>query len=90
MGLQTVTWIAAGELLHRDSLGSEQLIRPGSSATSAPGAVSTASMWQAPPAPCCWAGCEPLVLRYHSPQPGGLTVPVTARGSTADLVWPAS
>jgi redox-sensitive bicupin YhaK (pirin superfamily) len=29
MGLQTVTWIVAGELLHRDSLGSEQLIRPG-------------------------------------------------------------
>jgi redox-sensitive bicupin YhaK (pirin superfamily) len=29
MGLQTVTWSLAGELLHRDSLGSEQLIRPG-------------------------------------------------------------
>lgn len=29
MGLQTVTWLVAGELLHRDSLGSEQLIRPG-------------------------------------------------------------
>jgi quercetin 2,3-dioxygenase len=29
MGLQTVTWLTAGELLHRDSLGSEQLIRPG-------------------------------------------------------------
>ena len=29
MGLQTVTWLLAGELLHRDSLGSEQLIRPG-------------------------------------------------------------
>lgn len=28
MGLQTVTWLVAGELLHRDSLGSEQLIRP--------------------------------------------------------------
>jgi redox-sensitive bicupin YhaK (pirin superfamily) len=28
-GLQTVTWLVAGELLHRDSLGSEQLIRPG-------------------------------------------------------------
>jgi hypothetical protein len=28
-GLQTVTWLAAGELLHRDSLGSEQPIRPG-------------------------------------------------------------
>jgi redox-sensitive bicupin YhaK (pirin superfamily) len=28
-GLQTVTWLLAGEVLHRDSLGSEQLIRPG-------------------------------------------------------------
>ena len=28
-GLQTVTWLLAGELLHRDSLGSEQIIRPG-------------------------------------------------------------
>ena len=29
MGLQTVTWLLAGEALHRDSLGSEQVIRPG-------------------------------------------------------------
>jgi len=29
MGLQTVTWLLEGELLHRDSLGSEQMIRPG-------------------------------------------------------------
>ena len=29
MGLQTVTWLLEGEVLHRDSLGSEQLIRPG-------------------------------------------------------------
>jgi redox-sensitive bicupin YhaK (pirin superfamily) len=29
IGLQTVTWMLAGELLHRDSLGSEQVIRPG-------------------------------------------------------------
>jgi hypothetical protein len=29
MGLQTVTWLIEGEALHRDSLGSEQLIRPG-------------------------------------------------------------
>lgn len=28
-GLQTVTWLLEGEVLHRDSLGSEQLIRPG-------------------------------------------------------------
>jgi redox-sensitive bicupin YhaK (pirin superfamily) len=29
IGLQTVTWVLAGEMVHRDSLGSEQLIRPG-------------------------------------------------------------
>jgi hypothetical protein len=29
MGLQTVTWLVAGELVHLDSLGSEQPIRPG-------------------------------------------------------------
>jgi redox-sensitive bicupin YhaK (pirin superfamily) len=29
IGLQTVTWMIAGELLHRDSLGTEQTIRPG-------------------------------------------------------------
>ncbi|MCY1139718.1 pirin family protein [Actinoplanes sp. Pm04-4] len=28
-GLQTVTWLVAGEVLHRDSLGNRQLIRPG-------------------------------------------------------------
>ena len=28
-GLATVTWVVEGEVLHRDSLGSEQLIRPG-------------------------------------------------------------
>lgn len=29
IGLQTVTWLRSGSLLHRDSLGSEQAIRPG-------------------------------------------------------------
>jgi quercetin 2,3-dioxygenase len=29
LGLQTVTWLLAGEAVHRDSLGSEQVIRPG-------------------------------------------------------------
>ncbi|MCB0976151.1 MAG: pirin family protein [Acidimicrobiales bacterium] len=29
IGLQTVTWLIDGEVLHRDSLGSEQIIRPG-------------------------------------------------------------
>jgi redox-sensitive bicupin YhaK (pirin superfamily) len=29
IGLQTVTWLLAGNVLHRDSLGSEQMITPG-------------------------------------------------------------
>jgi redox-sensitive bicupin YhaK (pirin superfamily) len=29
IGLQTVTWLLAGELRHRDSLGTEQVVRPG-------------------------------------------------------------
>jgi redox-sensitive bicupin YhaK (pirin superfamily) len=29
IGLQTVTWLLDGEALHRDSLGTEQVIRPG-------------------------------------------------------------
>jgi redox-sensitive bicupin YhaK (pirin superfamily) len=29
IGLQTVTWLVAGEVLHRDSLGTEQVIRAG-------------------------------------------------------------
>jgi redox-sensitive bicupin YhaK (pirin superfamily) len=29
MGLQTVTWLVAGEVLHRDTLGSEQVVRAG-------------------------------------------------------------
>jgi redox-sensitive bicupin YhaK (pirin superfamily) len=29
IGLQTVTWLTQGEVLHRDSLGSEQLLRAG-------------------------------------------------------------
>jgi redox-sensitive bicupin YhaK (pirin superfamily) len=29
IGLQTVTWLLEGEILHKDSLGNEQLIRPG-------------------------------------------------------------
>jgi len=29
LGLQTVSWLLAGDIRHRDSLGNEQLIRPG-------------------------------------------------------------
>src|SRR3954471_4162658 len=29
IGLHTVTWLLAGEMLHHDSIGSEQMVRPG-------------------------------------------------------------
>jgi redox-sensitive bicupin YhaK (pirin superfamily) len=29
MGLQTVTWLVDGELVHYDSLGNESLLKPG-------------------------------------------------------------
>ena len=42
-GLQTVTWLRDGEALHKDSLGSEQVIRPGElNLMTAGGAVSHA------------------------------------------------
>src|SRR3954452_14512550 len=43
MGLQTVTWLLAGEALHHDSLGSEQVIAPGQlNLMTAGGGVATA------------------------------------------------
>ena len=43
IGLQTVTWLTAGQALHRDSLGSEQVIKPGQlNLMTAGGAVSHA------------------------------------------------
>ena len=43
IGLQTVTWLTDGQALHRDSLGSEQVIRPGQlNLMTAGGAVSHA------------------------------------------------
>ena len=53
IGLQTVTWLLAGEVLHRDSLGSEQPIRPGQLNLMTAGhgvshAEETAGVWEGP------------------------------------------
>ena len=64
IGLQTVTWLIAGNVLHRDSLGSEQMIRPGqlnlmtagrgiahaeeSPADHDPGCTGSSSGWRCP------------------------------------------
>lgn len=63
IGLQTVTWLVEGAVLHRDSLGSEQLIRPGQlnlmtagrgivhaeEASRAPGTLHGVQLWIAQP-----------------------------------------
>ena len=63
-GLATVTWVVEGQVLHRDSLGSEQLVRPGQlnlmsagrgvahaeeSPSGAPGSLHGAQLWVAQP-----------------------------------------
>jgi redox-sensitive bicupin YhaK (pirin superfamily) len=72
IGLQTVTWLVEGEVLHTDSLGSEQLIRPGQvnlmtagrgvahaeeTPASYRGALHGIQLWIA----------QPDVTRYHEP-----------------------
>ncbi|MCC5811866.1 MAG: pirin family protein [Ectothiorhodospiraceae bacterium] len=64
IGLQTFTWMLDGEVLHRDSLGYEQIIRPGQvnlmtagrgivhseeSVSDAPGRLHAAQLWIALP-----------------------------------------
>ncbi len=64
IGLQTFTWMIAGEVLHRDSLGCEQLVRPGQvnlmtagrgiahseeSSTTRPSSLHAAQLWIALP-----------------------------------------
>ncbi len=64
IGLQTFTWMIEGEILHRDSLGFEQIVRPGQvnlmtagrgivhaedAATDAPGRLHAAQLWIALP-----------------------------------------
>lgn len=47
IGLQTVTWLHDGELRHRDSLGSDQVIRPGQlNLMTAGNGVAHAEEWQ--------------------------------------------
>lgn len=48
IGLQTVTWLVDGELRHRDSLGSDQVIRPGQlNLMTAGSGVAHAEEWHA-------------------------------------------
>lgn len=102
IGLQTVTWMIAGELVHRDSLGTEQTIRPGQlnlmtagagivhaeEHTSA-GRVELAQLWIAQPSGTRNGSSE---FEHHGELPevdlGGGTATVLV-GSLANAVSPA-
>jgi quercetin 2,3-dioxygenase len=80
IGLHTVTWLLDGELLHRDSLGTEQLIRPGQlnlmtaghgiahaeEGTGRPGRLHGMQLWVAQPAA---TRDGPSAFEHHSELP---------------------
>ncbi|HET7524790.1 MAG TPA: pirin family protein [Burkholderiaceae bacterium] len=93
IGLQTFTWMIEGQALHRDSLGNEQVIRPGEvnlmtagrgiahseESLGGAGAVHAAQLWIALPE--AQRQCEPAFV--HHPelplvQAGGFRVTVLA------------
>ncbi len=103
-GLQTVSWLIAGEILHRDSVGSEQLIRPGQlnlmtaghgiahneySPAGATGMLHGVQLWVALPGTS--SNVDPH-FEHHADLPrftsGGMTVTVLI-GQLADHASPA-
>jgi redox-sensitive bicupin YhaK (pirin superfamily) len=75
LGLQTFTWLLSGEILHRDSLGSEQMIRPGevnlmtsgkgiahSEESQTPGLIQGVQLWLA--LPDSTRNCPPEFAHY--------------------------
>jgi hypothetical protein len=103
-GLQTVTWLLSGEVLHQDSVGSEQVVRPGSLSLMTAGRgishaeTSTASspvlrgvqLWVALPDA---SRDVPPSFEHHPELPvhadGGLTATVVL-GPLADVLSPAT
>jgi quercetin 2,3-dioxygenase len=102
IGLQTVTWMIAGELLHRDSLGTEQTIRSGQLNLMTAGAgivhaeehvsggrLELAQLWIAQPAATRGGAGD---FEHHEELPeidlGGGTATVLI-GSLGDAVSPA-
>lgn len=98
IGLQTVTWLLDGEVLHRDSLGSEQVIRPGQlnlmtaghgvahaeeSPPGWPGQVHGVQLWVAQPGATRHG---PAAFEHHP------SLPVTEHGpaTVTELVGPRS
>lgn len=103
IGLQTFTWMIEGEVLHRDSLGCEQVIRPGQvnlmtagrgithaedAVSDAPGRLHAAQLWIALPDHA--RNCEPRFEHYPQLpvyQAGGFRVTVLA-GQSGGLTAP--
>jgi redox-sensitive bicupin YhaK (pirin superfamily) len=104
-GLQTVTWLVAGEVLHRDSLGSLQTIRPGQlnlmtaghgishseeSPPEHPPVMHGLQLWVALPED---ARHQPARFEHHAQLPagtrGGVTTTVVV-GELGDLRSPAT
>ncbi len=72
IGLQTVSWLLAGEVHHRDSLGSDQLIRPGDLGLMTAGAGITHAEQSPVPHPALLHGVQlwvalPAVARHGRP-----------------------
>jgi len=101
-GLQTVTWLVEGEVLHRDSLGIEQLIRPGQlnlmtaghgvshSEEASPryrGALSGIQLWVAQPEATRHG---PPAFEHHAELPRLDLGPSTATVLVGDLAGTAS
>ena len=86
-GLQTVTWLLDGEILHRDSLGNVQPIRPGQLNLMTAGhgiAHSEGSPGRHPPRRCtaCSSGWRCRTRRAPGP-PTSSTTPTCRAGATA-------
>lgn len=58
IGLQTVSWLLAGEVHHRDSLGSDQVIRPGELGLMTAGAGITHAEYSPVPHPALLHGAQ--------------------------------
>ena len=72
IGLQTVSWLLTGEVHHRDSLGSDQLIRPGELGLMTAGAAITHAEQSPVPHPALLHGVQlwvalPEAARFAAP-----------------------
>jgi len=90
VGLHTVTWVLAGEVVHHDSLGSEQLIKPGQlnlmtagrgvahaeeTPAGATGSLHGLQLWVAQPEA---TRSGPAAFEHHSALPEAVIGPVVA------------